>query len=114
MEASTKKVRKSENVEYKGAPTLECWAGLQNQCTERSQWVRIPPPLPIYEDINMGLAKRDTKFSLYQCEIAMKEGLMLLDEIEFRLSQSPYLSYKQAKKEAQEYARAYAKHMIRC
>lgn len=53
-------------------------------------------------------------WTLKQSEIAMSEGPRLLEEIEFRLSQSPYLNYFDAKKQALEYAKIFAGRLIWC
>jgi hypothetical protein len=49
---------------------------------------------------------------LKQSEIAMGSGLRLIEETEFRLSQNPYLTYFNAKKEAIDYAKMFAIRLI--
>lgn len=55
-----------------------------------------------------------TRYMLTQAEIDLAQGLRLLEEVEFRLSQNPYLTYFDAKQEAQKYANSFARKMIWC
>jgi hypothetical protein len=59
-------------------------------------------------------ATSSPSWTLKQSEIAMSEGPRLLEEIEFRLSQSPYLTYFDARRQALAYAKTFADRLIWC
>lgn len=58
--------------------------------------------------------KPSIRYMLRQCEIDLAQGLMLLEEVEFRLRQNPHSRYFDIKKDAQKYAKSFAEKMIWC